>query len=266
MYVWNESVASRGAQEIGSCLIKHFNVYIPNDTRRIILMSDSCSGQNRNIKMSLILKHFLANWDHHELKTIEQHFYIPGYSYNSCDRSFGAIELQKRRTEDIFLPQHWINIIKQAKKKEPIFVVVEMTKEDFLSSKTLKESIVNRKKGISGKKINWFQFQKIIYEQENPFLLKVVDYGSENYVKTISIQKRGAIYNFQRQKLKFLFPNGRLISKEKYDDLQKLIKNIPKQFHAFYSSLKYDDSSNDFGLASRISSDDSSDENNSNLV
>lgn len=123
-------------------------------------MSDSCSGQNRNIKMSLILKHVLANWDNPEMKTIEQHFYIPGHSYNSCDRSFGTIELQRRRTEDIFLPQHWINVIKQAKKKEPKFVVVEMTKEDFLSSKTLEESVVNRKKNNFGRKNQLVSFSK----------------------------------------------------------------------------------------------------------
>lgn len=129
MYLWHEATASRGAQEISSCLIEHFMAYVPVDTRKIILNSDSCSGQNRNIKMSLMLKNFLSNWKHPELKTIEQHFFIPGHSYNACDRSFGIIELQKRKTEDIFIPQHWINVIRQAKKTEP--KVVEMSKQDF---------------------------------------------------------------------------------------------------------------------------------------
>lgn len=93
--------------------------YIPLDTRKIILVSDSCAGQNRNIKMSLMLKNFLCNWKRLELQTIEQHFYIPGHSYNACDRSFGTIELQKRRTENIFIPDHWIHVIEQAKNKNP---------------------------------------------------------------------------------------------------------------------------------------------------
>lgn len=260
MYVWNESIASRGAQEIGSCLIKHFKTYIPKDTRKIILKSDSCSGQNRNIKMNLMLKYFLSNWEYPELKRIEQHFFLSGHSYNSCDRSFGTIEMQKRKTENIFLPQHWINVIRQAKKKEPKFVVVEMEKNDFFSSKSLEKSVVNRKKTISGEKINWFRFQKIIYERENPLLLKIIEYSS-NEEQTISLQKRSTHEVFKQKKLSLLFPRGRSISKAKFDDLQKLIKNIPEEFHDFYRSLKYDDSSNDFGLASRVSSDESSDEN-----
>lgn len=262
MYCWNESIASRGSQEIASCLIKHFMTHIPWDTRKIILVSDSCSGQNRNIKMSLMLKNFLSNWKHPDLQTIEQHFYIPGHSYNACDRSFGTIELQKRRTENIFIPEHWIHVIEQAKKQEPKFVVVEMGKKDFFSSKSLEEIVVNRKYTISGQKINWFKFQKIIYERKNPLLLKIVEYGFNNNVLNISLQKRGTHEVFQQKKLSLLFPNGRSISKAKYDDLQKLIKNIPKEFHYFYHSLNHDDSSNDFGLASRVSSDESSDEEN----
>lgn len=261
MYVWHEAIASRGAQEISSCLIKHFMTYVPVDTHKIILNSDSCSGQNRNIKMSLMLKNFLSNWKHPELKSIEQHFFIPGHSYNACDRSFGTIELQKRKTEDIFIPQHWINVIRQAKKTEPKFIVVEMSKQDFFSSKSLEKSIINRKNTISGDKINWFRFQKIIYDRENPLLLKVVEYGFNNDVLSISLQKRSTHKVFQQKNLKILFPNGRFISKAKYNDLNKLIKNIPAEFHRFYRSLKTDESSNDYGLALRVSSDESDEDN-----
>lgn len=118
MYTWDESIGSRGSQEIGSCLIKHFLKYIPHDTKRITLLSDSCGGQNRNIKMAMILKHFLENiWKHPNLETIEQTFYVSGHSYNSCDRSFALIEKQRKKTENVLVPQHWFNIISQAKKK-----------------------------------------------------------------------------------------------------------------------------------------------------
>jgi hypothetical protein len=53
MNVWSENIASRGAQEIGSCLLKHIDNFIPPQVKHLILYSDSCGGQNRNIKMSL---------------------------------------------------------------------------------------------------------------------------------------------------------------------------------------------------------------------
>lgn len=89
MYMWHESIASRGVQEIGSCLYRHFSNYVPFDTKQIILYSDSCGGQNRTIKLSLMLKKFIADKKLPALETIEQRFFVSGHSYNSCDRCFG---------------------------------------------------------------------------------------------------------------------------------------------------------------------------------
>ena len=136
-----------------------------------------------------------------------------------------------------------------------------MEKEDLFSTKSLESLIVNRKNTVAGGKINWFRFQKIINRRENPFLLNVIEYGSENLL-TISLQKRGTTEIFKHKKLNLLFPNGRLISKAKFDDLQKLILNIPEQYRYFNQSLNYENDAptGDFGLASRISSDESSED------
>uniref|UniRef100_A0A1B0GNF7 Uncharacterized protein n=1 Tax=Phlebotomus papatasi TaxID=29031 RepID=A0A1B0GNF7_PHLPP len=90
MYLWAENIASRGAQEIASCLLCHLKSLPPTVTK-VILYSDSCGGQNRNIKMALFLKHFLCQ-NTHNITKITQKFFVSGHSYNSCDRSFGTIE------------------------------------------------------------------------------------------------------------------------------------------------------------------------------
>lgn len=254
MCVWNESIASRGAQEIASCLHKFFMKFVPKDTQKIILRSDACSGQNRNIKMALMLKYFFSMWNRTELCSIEQHFYVSGHSYNSCDRSFGLIEKQKQITENIYIPEHWINVIEQSKKNVPKFVVIQMSKHDFFSSKPLEELITNRKKSKMGEKINWLNVQKIIYEKFSPFMLDFVNYGAEVPI-TISLQKKGATENFTQINLPLLYPQFREIAYLKYKDLQKLLQYIPAKFHKFYQSLKHDnsDSINDFALADRES-------------
>lgn len=259
MYNWNESTASRGSQEIGSCLYKHFIKFVPKDTQNIILWSDACSGQNRNIKMALMLKKFLCMSDYPDLTSIEQHFFVSGHSYNSCDRSFGLIEKQKRMTESIFVPEHWINVMKQAKKNEPKFVVVEMLKNDFFSSKPLEMLIINRKITTSGEKINWLKVQKITYERFSPFMLDFVNYGADSTI-TVSLQKKCTFENFSSVELPCLFPEGREINYLKYQDLQKLLKYIPKKYHPFYRSLNHDRSNlcKDYALADRQSSDDDS--------
>ena len=72
MYVWGEHTASRRSQEIASCLLYHITNCLPQTTKEIILYSDSCGGQNRNIKMALVLSYILQKTD---IKEIQQKFF-----------------------------------------------------------------------------------------------------------------------------------------------------------------------------------------------
>lgn len=143
MYVWSENVASRGGQEVASCLLKHFQNNLPETVKHVILYSDSCGGQNRNIKVALILKHFLASSN---LDLIEQKFFLSGHSFNSCDQNFGYIEKEQRKYETIYDPDHWVDIIKNTRKTEPKFNVTKMEAKDFFTSQDLQQVITNRKK------------------------------------------------------------------------------------------------------------------------
>lgn len=190
MYVWPETIASRGAQEIGACLSRHFCERLTPCTNKLILYSDSCYGQNRNQKLALILKKFIDSWKHSDL-VIEQRYFIVGHSYNSCDRCFGLIERQSKITENIFTPSHWVETIRQAKKTNPQFVVNEMRKNDFVSSKPLEKMITNRKKSTAGNRISWNRFQSIIHDKKNPFILKFKEFNlNEAPVIEISWEKR----------------------------------------------------------------------------
>lgn len=100
MYIWSENESRRGGQEVGSCLLKHFNSHLPENTIDIILYSDSCGGQNRNIKLTLLLMKFLSS--HAAIESITQKFLVPGHSYNSCDRSFSIIEKAKKFEENLY--------------------------------------------------------------------------------------------------------------------------------------------------------------------
>lgn len=167
MYMWSENVASRGADEIGSCVIKHLQAHIGANTKKVYLYSDSCGGQNRNIKMTLLLKkvlHLLDNVD-----VITQKFFIPGHSYNSCDRSFALIEQQRKITTEVYVPGHWMNIVRTSKKRDPKFEVIQMCQNDFFSSDSLLELIVNRKKASDNSKINWFNIDVIENKKAEPF-------------------------------------------------------------------------------------------------
>jgi hypothetical protein len=112
MNVWSKNIASRGAQEIGSCLLKHIGNFISPQVHHLLLYSDSCGGQNRYIKMSLYLSHVLQRYP--TLQIIDQKFFVPLYSFNRCDQDFAVIEKAKRFNPDIFIPSQWVEIIKKA--------------------------------------------------------------------------------------------------------------------------------------------------------
>lgn len=244
MYFWNESIASRGAQEISSCLIKHFSNFVPTNTVKIILYSDACPGQNRNIKTTIMMKKFLDSCPNSELKSIEQRFFVSGHSFNSCDRCFGLIERQKRQTELIHVPQHWINIIEQSKKRDPQFTLVEMKRGDFLSSEKLEAAITNRKKSLDDEKINWFKIQRIVNVRSNPLEMLIENYCTcSNPFIRVSLRKKGkniGLSTFSEVNFEPLYTESRKITRQKYADLQKLMEFIPDQFQWFYTSLKYD--------------------------
>lgn len=82
-YTWVEGEAGRGAQEIGSCLRKHILENVSQGTRHLLLWFDSCAGQNRNIKIVLILKAVLE--EHPTLQTVTHHFLEPGHSFLKND-------------------------------------------------------------------------------------------------------------------------------------------------------------------------------------
>lgn len=246
MYVWSENIASRGGQEVGSCLIKHFKNGISNDTKKIILYSDSCGGQNRNIKVTLLLKKFLS--ENENVQEIEQKFFVSGHSYNSCDRCFSLIEKRKRFVGDVFTPNDWLNVIESSKVSSPKFHITPMQAEDFTSSYDLEKLIVNRKVDVQKGKINWFGFRIIRHEKDELFHINAEENGVS---KIINIKKKGIDENIFRQlHMKCLYPDGKEICQKKYEDLMALLKFIPKQHHSFYLDLKHGGVERDFGLAS----------------
>ena len=58
-YTRIETEGGRGAQDIRSVLKKHINECIPSEVETLILWTDSYCGQNRNIKICLLMKYVL---------------------------------------------------------------------------------------------------------------------------------------------------------------------------------------------------------------
>ena len=218
MYVWSEDVASRGPQEIASCLKEHFEQNLPNTTKEVTLYSDSCGGQNRNIKMPVMLSKILQS--HPSLEVINQNFFIPRHSFSTCNQNFGIIEKEKRYHKNIYLPDDWIEVIQASKKKAPKFVVTKMDSSKFFScAELLKNEITNRNMSVDNHKVEWLKMQFIHIRKTDPKKLYVkytVDEGlAEFIIVDLTKLRRGRRTSGFKHDFTPLYPTGRKITKEK---------------------------------------------------
>ena len=107
MFMWPECVASRGSQEVCSCILK----YLGSNASQLIAYSDACGGQNRNINVACLWLYITANPDF-TYSVIDHKFMVSGHSYLPNDRDFGSIERANRHTQHIFVPEDWCTLRK----------------------------------------------------------------------------------------------------------------------------------------------------------
>lgn len=89
LYVYDETEGGRGADDISSCLLKHIKENV-KEYKNITMFSDSCGGQNRNIKICLAMLK-LVNDPALKTENIDLMYMVPGQSYLPNDTDFGLI-------------------------------------------------------------------------------------------------------------------------------------------------------------------------------
>lgn len=143
MYVWDEVTAKRGSLEIVSCLKHYIDNHCSEHIQQLILFSDNCPGQNKNINMVLFCLKLIHE---HKFVSIRHFFLLPGHSYMPCDRSFGVIEKNLRKRSNIYSKKQYIHLIKNS--KIPAFQVFEMNQNHFYDVNILKLHVYRKSTGI----------------------------------------------------------------------------------------------------------------------
>ena len=142
MNVWHEGIASRGANEIGSCVQGYCLEKAAQGITRMIVYSDSCGSQTRNLKIALMWTHIVQTTG---IEEINHKFLVSGHSYLPNDTDFGIIEKAKPKSSQVFIPEQWYKIIEESQQKNP-FRVREMCAHMFKSVDPLMAITTNRKK------------------------------------------------------------------------------------------------------------------------
>lgn len=235
-YVWIEGEAGRGAQEVGSCLIKYVKTKLNPKVRNLVLWSDCCGGQNRNIKIVLMLQAILSS--HQTLKTITLKYLESGHTFLPNDTDFSKIEAQLKYHERIYTADEYVTVIKKSKKKNPL-QVQRMEKKDFFSTKKIEKNIVNRKIFLDKTKANWLQTKEILLKKEEKYVIFMKIQNKDQF-QELNIEKKikGKSLEVSENDFTLLWPNGKEIPQAKLDDLESIFDYIPKDCLDFYKSLR----------------------------
>ncbi|KAJ0177334.1 hypothetical protein K1T71_007343 [Dendrolimus kikuchii] len=236
-YIWLEHEAGRGTQEVGSCLKKNISAHLKPDVTQLILWADSCGGQNRSIKMMLMLFHILHN--HATLQKITIRFLQPGHTYLPNDSEFGDVECALKSQIRLYTAEDYISVMQNCRRKNK-FVVTRLQKDDFKSVTPLQNIITNRKCDENKQKISWLSTFEIELRRDEPLKLFMKS-KLEEEPQVIDISRGG---KGRKQKSNFaidlpiLYPTGRELSTAKIQDLKELLKLIPTDAKGFYSFLR----------------------------
>ncbi|XP_062529653.1 uncharacterized protein LOC134200558 [Bombyx mori] len=245
-FFWNETDAKRGANEIGSCLLKVFeklSAESPNDNGcNLILYSDNCAGQNKN---KFIVALYLYAVTHLNIKSITHKFLIKGHTQNEGDNIHSLIEKEitkNLKSGPIYSPHQYVAIIKNAKKSGKKFLVHELTFESFLDLKKLQEDWgFNFNKTKDGETVSWNELKVIKVSKDTPFSFFVkTSYRDSEYQEVrIRNTRKKMLPLSEIVSTKYVYISKQELSENKKKDLRELLskKLIPNFYSDFYNSI-----------------------------
>ncbi|KAL4706976.1 hypothetical protein ACJJTC_019514 [Scirpophaga incertulas] len=228
-YIWSETDAHRGANEISSCLLNYIQNVDSRNLKKLLLYSDSCFGQNKNKTVLSMLRYALKRCIN--LEVIQINFLLPGHTYMPADSMHATIERAVRKTT-VWAPSHWATVIEMARKNPFPYKVTVLEGKDFMGFEDVVNKTFKKTQKIMMSHIRIATFQK---SKPDVMIVKHSMVPDAPYieVKLGDIGDKEPYFN--------LYPAKLPISVQKYNDLKKLIDNkvIPSHCAKEYLDLKF---------------------------
>lgn len=148
-FLWDETEGNLISSTFATCMIKHLENVTRQcpDFHHIIIYSDGCCYQNRNVVLSNALLSFCVDKN----ITIEHKYLVVGHTQMECDATHSLIE-RKLKNKPINLPSQMVDLIKCARKTPFPLEVQHLNHTYFLDY----ESTPKRYKSIRPGEINTY--------------------------------------------------------------------------------------------------------------
>lgn len=231
-YVWDESIAKRGANEVSSCLYDFIKTFAEKGAKEFRLWSDNCAGQNKNRIMFAMYAYAAEKFG----VKITHRFLERGHTQNEGDSVHSVIE-RAGEHKVIYTPEEWKLLIRWAKTTDKPYQVKDVTREVVIDFRGLLSN-KNWTKNTAGQKVAWSKIKEVVVEDNNTLLYK---YNLEDESMTLVIGKKTRNRGDDTIVLKNAYSQPIPISTEKYKDLKSLVDSgiIPSRYHSFFLGLPH---------------------------
>nr|CAH7730158.1 unnamed protein product [Callosobruchus chinensis]CAH7736377.1 unnamed protein product [Callosobruchus chinensis] len=235
--VWDESEAGRGGNEIASGLIKWAESVIVGSTiEHLIIWSDNCPGQNRNIVMMLTYLWLLKICPN--LKTVEHKYLLRGHTHMEADHIHALIErsLKKQPTMEICTPWDWQQLIRSTGATVIKLGLSDFKQVNYLYSQP-KAPFINKKKNTEKED---FLISNVVHfrvEANRPGTVFYKLNFSDEEFRTLNVMRSIRNPSLVPEELPVLRSSLKGITKKKHNYLMQSLEWVPIQFHHFYKNI-----------------------------
>lgn len=226
-YIWHEGAGAVTANEFTSIILDYIVKNLTPDTSTIIIFSDGCGYQNRNVTLSNALLNFAEN------KNIEifQYYLEKGHTQMECDSIHACIE-RKLKNREVYVPGCYVQICKWAKLKDPY--KVHYINYAFFKKYSVFTNYSSIRPGNTTRDPKVTDIRCLAYRIDGfiDFKINYEDNWQQLPRRTKKQQENLIIPQLYHEPLK--------IKADKFNHLQELKKFIPEDFRQFYESLLHD--------------------------
>ncbi|XP_050514864.1 uncharacterized protein LOC126890077 [Diabrotica virgifera virgifera] len=238
-YLWNETEGGLSSDNYATIIVKFITEKLlpsihrePGQDTKIILYSDGCTAQNRNV----ILANALLNVATLNNVTIQQKYLEVGHTQMEADSMHATIE-RKLKNKIIHIPAEYAEVCVGARKNPKPYNVSYLTHEFFKSFASLQfYKSIRPGKAIGDAKVT--DIRALQYKQGNLyFKLRFTDEWQllpQRCDKRVSVKPIESLPNLHENQLK--------ISSRKFKDLQQLKSTLPVDYRDYYDNVPHEDS------------------------
>lgn len=236
LYLYHEGEANKSPDKVCSFLWHYFQTEIPHSVRKLQLFSDGAAGQNKNHS---VVRFLMNLCDTERFDKIDHYFPVRDHSYLPCDRDFGSIKRNLRKTDRIYTPDEYADLILQASRIGR-FSIHKMQTDEILSFKSwwpvsykkTTNSVETSGRGIPKDqrltfKISTFKHFTFSKKTKGKVVAKLFINGLNS--STFNLAKTRVPPQLPTLKA---YPSGKVpINKKKLDDVRKLMDYLAEGFY-----------------------------------